>query len=278
MIRFTKYPPSNELIDYVHYFFMLDYSPLDKSDKKIQASESFLSNHPQGTFDLMFAMRGGIHLSNYKEESFQLSKIFVMAQQEGFFNINFQPNSQFVGIVFYAESFSKLFNLPLAELTNSGMNIEGHLSEAYQEVYHQLLTATKIHSKIQLLNSFLADELSKVDFSFTKFDLLIRSIRQSDGQATTQDLADQANLSDRSLQRKMKNTLGVGPKSFSNIMRFKEVLTFLKNHPDADWQDTLFHCGYYDQAHFIKDFKRYTGTTPRSFMSDRDDLSSHFLK
>ncbi|PWL24467.1 MAG: hypothetical protein DCO96_13380 [Fluviicola sp. XM-24bin1] len=76
----------------------------------------------------------------------------------------------------------------------------------------------------------------------------------------------------------MKSNLGIGPKSFTKINRFKEVLACISTHPEYDWQDLLYRFGYYDQAHFIKDFKRYTGKTPSEFLKTTDDLSNLFLE
>jgi AraC-like DNA-binding protein len=275
MIHFKKYAPSAQLVAYVQYYFVLEMREGEKGSQR--DAENFSTNHPQGTFDLMFALRGGIRLVNHKEDNFELSKLFIMGQQEGYFNIHFQPSSQILGVVFYAESFSKLFNLPLAELTNTGINAEDILSAPYQEIYHQMLGSKTHDDRLKRLDSFISHELSKVDFSFTGFDKLIRAMRHNDGQLSVGKMAEQANLSERTLQRNMKNSLGVGPKSFSNILRFKEVLRILKQHPEYDWQDVLYHCGYYDQAHFIKDFKRYTGKTPRAFLDDNDNLSTLFI-
>lgn len=128
------------------------------------------------------------------------------------------------------------------------------------------------------MDAFIKDQLSQVDFSFSKFDELIRSIRLGSGIVTLDQLADEANMSPRTLQRKMTNTLGVGAKSFSKVVRFKQVLSFISEHPEYDWQDVLYRCGYYDQAHFIKDFKKYTGRTPGAFIQNNEDLSSLFLE
>lgn len=82
---------------------------------ELSTASDFMTNHPKGTFDLMFALNSGVSLTNYKNDRFELGKIFLMAQQEGFFKIKFHPDVYVFGVVFYAESFSKLFNLPLDE-------------------------------------------------------------------------------------------------------------------------------------------------------------------
>lgn len=109
MLNFRKYQPAQELKNYVEYYF-----EIEKGGESSTASD-FMTNHPKGTFDLMFALNSGVSLTNYKNDRFELGKIFLMAQQEGFFKIKFHPDVYVFGVVFYAESFSKLFNLPLDE-------------------------------------------------------------------------------------------------------------------------------------------------------------------
>lgn len=273
MLQFTKISPNNKLKEYVQYYFILKPS-LGALDLSNQA----MNNHPQGTFDIMFALNGGIELENHAGGKVELGNMFLIAQQEGYFRIRFKPDSQIIGVVFYPEAFNKLFNFPLSEIKNSGRCIDNELSETYHDLYYKLKEAKNNNIITTLLNQFMEEELSKVDFSFTKFDKLIRSIRLSNGKQNIIELAGQGNISERTLQRKVKGTLGIGPKSFSNIMRFKTALRAVVEHPEIDWQDILFQNGYYDQAHFIKEFKKYTGRTPTAFIQSGEiDLSSVFI-
>ena len=277
MLQFRKYQPAKDLAEYVHSYFVIEFDGKKALKDSIEEAEKYRTNHPQGTVDLMFAVRGGINLANFKDDEFQLSKIFVMAQQEGYFKIKFNPGSFIVGIVFYSEGFAKLFNFPMAELTNKGRNVEQELSEDYHVFHDQLSSIAKEEQIILGLNEFIRKQLSKVDFSFTKFDMLIRQIRDGQGSDKIPFLADQANMSERSLQRKMKSITGVSPKSYSKIVRFKSVLELIEGSTELDWQDILYQAGYFDQAHFIKDFKLYTGSTPSDFIKEDDDLSKRFL-
>ena len=273
MLRFQKMLPNPKLREYVHYYFLVEPSPELALD-----NNQALKNHPQGTFDVMFALRGGLELENHKGAGIELGNIFLIAQQEGYFKIRFRPDSYIIGIVFYPEAFNKLFNFPVSELSNSGRCVDDELSETYHDLYHRLHHLKSDFEIPTLLNQFIEKELSRVDFSFTRFDALIRSIRLEHGEQSIKMLANQANMSERTLQRKVKNAIGVGPKSFSNIMRFKMVLETIVKYPEVDWQDILYLSGYYDQAHFIKEFKKYTGRTPSAFIkTEQLDLSTLFL-
>jgi AraC-like DNA-binding protein len=180
--------------------------------------------------------------------------------------------------VFYAECFAKLFNFPLAELTNTGKRIDDHLSVEYLELQEKLVLSRTEDERVNITNRFLEKQLSAIDYSFNKFEQLIREIRQGSGEIPMNELTDMSNMSQRTFQRHMKSHLGISPKSFNKVIRFREVLKYINENPEYDWQDILYTCGYYDQAHFIKDFKKYAGKTPGAFLREKHDLSKLFLE
>lgn len=147
----------------------------------------------------MFALSGGVKLENCRTEKFQMKQIFVMAKQEGYFNLKFDNNAHILGVVFYAESFSKLFNLPLSELSNSGRQLTDDLSSEYQDFYDRLHHYKNDQERIFALNQFIEKQLAQVDYSFDKMDLLIRSIRTGKASERIEDLARASNLSERTL-------------------------------------------------------------------------------
>lgn len=273
MIQFKKYEPSHSLKEYIDSYFSLKTSAPQNDNEPLH----FFQNHSQGTFDLMFGIDGAIELVNHKQESSDLSQIFTIGLQEGHFGIKFQRQTCIFGVVFYPESFSKLFYFPLHEIANGGRRLDDDLSNAYLNVHYQLRECLNDIERVRLLNSFFLNQLGQIDFSFTQFDQLIKTNRLQANPMEISDMINLSNLSERTIQRKMKQLLGVGPKSFSQVMRIKHVLAYIHANPTKDWQDVLYLFGYYDQAHFIKDFKRYTGRTPKAFVKEDKGLSKHFL-
>ncbi len=282
-INFNKYAPASNLSRFIQSYFVISTGVYCKDQTATnnlplaKDSNQFLKNHPQGSVDLMFTLRGeGVKIITADDKSNQYNDIFILAQQEGKFELKFSEDLFIVGVVFYGESFKKLFNFPLQELSNSGLVVSDELNESYGEIHAQLQQSLTEHEIVGRLNEFFNRQLSQIDFSFTKFDQLIEHIRLTNGQLQIDQIAELSNLSTRTLQRRMKEVIGVSPKSYSSIMRFKQVMNLLNSSTTTDWQDILFNCGYYDQAHFIKDFKKYTGHTPKSFLNDDSSLSDFF--
>lgn len=274
-MKLTRYNTIPKLGPYVHSYFLIETG---KSENPTDIrSSGGMNNHPQGTVDLMFALSGGFDLTNYKGSSFQLNEIFIMGQQEGFFNIDFAPNTKLIGIVFYPESFRKLFALAPVDFVNKGEVVTNILDQPYRDLLDKMHDLGRMERIVPLLDFFFASQLAQVDYNFDPFDELVRNIQKSQMVYSVPDMIELLNVSERTLQRKMKQLIGISPKSFSKLNRFKRVLETINKRDELDWQDILHGYEFFDQAHFIKEFKRYTGATPVEFIKT-NNLSKAFLK
>jgi AraC-like DNA-binding protein len=82
-------------------------------------------------------------------------------------------------------------------------------------------------------------------------------------------------ISINTLERQMKEVVGISPKQFHRIIRFNAVLQYIRQHPGkCHWAQVAYEFGYYDQTHFIKEFKRFYGKSPTSYSTNDWLLSS----
>jgi len=86
-----------------------------------------------------------------------------------------------------------------------------------------------------------------------------------DGGATVADAAEAAGVSSREFGRLFARHLGVAPKAVARVLRFQSALRALMRDPGCALADVAARCGYFDQPHFIKDFRRFTGGVPRGY-------------
>lgn len=90
------------------------------------------------------------------------------------------------------------------------------------------------------------------------------------------DLARVANVSTRQLERLFHQRVGISPKLFVRIVRFQEVLRATRDGCDSGWATVALEHGFYDQAHFINDFKSFVGCTPGEWKINDDSLAAIF--
>jgi AraC-like DNA-binding protein len=82
-------------------------------------------------------------------------------------------------------------------------------------------------------------------------------------------LADEIGLSQRRFIQLFRAEVGLTPKAFARVRRFHGVLDRLQDSVEPDWSDVAFDCGYYDQAHFIHEFKEFCGMSPARYHANR---------
>jgi AraC-like DNA-binding protein len=85
------------------------------------------------------------------------------------------------------------------------------------------------------------------------------------GQCRVEELVDYCHASVRQLERKFQRAVGVSPKFFARPLRFGQAQRRLMFDPETDLTQLAYQCGYFDQAHFIKEFKAFAGMTPSEY-------------
>ena len=100
---------------------------------------------------------------------------------------------------------------------------------------------------------------------------------QLKGQISVNELAHRLATSKRNLERRFLNQIGLSPKQLSKIIRLQTLLKKLEQNPSGSLTELAMECGYYDQAHFIKDFKEFTGLSPKQFYADNMKMTTLFI-
>lgn len=100
----------------------------------------------------------------------------------------------------------------------------------------------------------------------------MNTIHYHKGQISVEDLAQNLKISTRHLERKFDERIGLSPKQLCQIFCFKNIFYLLTQFPQ-DWASIALECGYYDQAHLIRDFKRYMGLSPNAYIKRQRDLN-----
>ena len=134
------------------------------------------------------------------------------------------------------------------------------------DLVDSLLEASTGEEKIMVLEHFL---VSKIIVSHPPlFVALINKIHAAKGQCTIAQLAGYFTISERTIHRLFNKLVGVNPKNYINLIRFRTVLQ-LSSKPNSDLLSNAFEVGYYDQSHFIKNFKNFSTLTPSQFFNNK---------
>ena len=124
---------------------------------------------------------------------------------------------------------------------------------------------SKNRQRITHLENFLIKRLIHNN-EFERVEHAIKIIENSKGQIKAQDIAHEVCLGIKQFERTFSKYVGVNPKKFASIVRFQNVIQMKSKHKKSMSQ-LAFDNGYYDQSHFIHDFKSLTGLTPKAFFN-----------
>lgn len=109
-------------------------------------------------------------------------------------------------------------------------------------------------------------------------DGALHRIIQTQGQVKIDALSVQERISVRSFTRKFTQQVGMSPKQYNRVIRFRSVMNHLLTHPEASWLDIAHQFGYYDQPHFIKDFQLMTGHSPGHYLTIDQNFDGQFIR
>jgi transcriptional regulator GlxA family with amidase domain len=129
--------------------------------------------------------------------------------------------------------------------------------------------------RITLVEEFLLNRQQQ-ELRKSEIDEVVKTIIEGKGQATIQELSDKSGLSPRKLERLFKQQVGVSAKLYSRIIRFAQVYKLLRQ-PDLTKAEVTYLSGYFDQAHFNKEFREFAGENPESYFKQNHSFSDFFL-
>jgi AraC-like DNA-binding protein len=115
-------------------------------------------------------------------------------------------------------------------------------------------------------------------FEDTTVTLAGQEIVRRGGVVSVSTLARDAGISLRHFERRFHRIVGLSPKRLSNVLRFQQVFQTVEAGNQTNWTEVALHCGYFDQAHLNRDFRRFAASTPPQIFSCRDSLTHQFTR
>jgi AraC-like DNA-binding protein len=181
-----------------------------------------------------------------------------------------------LGIQFCPHGATELLRLPMCELTDSAVALEDLSRRLFLKLERVRLqySLTQAVAALDPILRALAEQ-PRVDDNPVAY--AVRELDRTGGLASIRDVADRVGWSTRQLQRRFKDTVGISPKLFGRMQRFQGVFRAMED-PESDWVNAAVRCGYYDQAHLIRDCREFSGKTPTALLDQEIDLTRHFVK
>lgn len=191
--------------------------------------------------------------------------------------INLLPsgNISFIAVRFRSWGLSNLTDIPVEELSNQMTDAKSIWNSSITEIHEQLQSAESDEEIKAILDSFFIRKLKQHMKQQEQFNRAVDFIYYNCSSLNMKSTVKNSTFSTRHFQRRFKEITGTSPKCFQKTARFQRILksaVLTGSPPDLE---KILDTGYYDQSHFIKDFKNFTNHSPSDYF--RKNISmAHF--
>jgi len=252
--------PPLALRPFLSKYTFYEQSPFHNSNKLFRAL-------PNGNVEIFFHSNGNkIHF--YEKKKHIQYKNFIV----GIFDLNYpmkinitssENKLKGLSISLNHQGVNKILAIPLYKVTNRIIDIESFWGLEGTQLINLITNENKDQDKIQILNDFFMLQLNnKIPIDQEEIHSILDLIEKKSGKITVGEIARYTALSYKSIYRKFYNHLGLSPKVYLKIIRFNRACRLLHLFPNINWGELVYHCGYYDQAHFINEFHKIMKETP----------------
>lgn len=193
--------------------------------------------------------------------------LVICGPQTDYYDLSMSAKTGMVLITFKPQGLSAFFNLPAKELLNENIPLNSLINNEASVLEDKLLNSKNSKQKIAHLESFFTERLI-FNRDFDRIDYAIKLIENYKGQIKTQQLSQEVCIGIKQFERIFSSHVGMNPKKFSSIIRFQNVLEMKRKFKELTMYQLAFDSGYYDQSHFIHDFKNLTGLAPKFFFNN----------
>jgi AraC-like DNA-binding protein len=160
-----------------------------------------------------------------------------------------------------------LTGLPMSELTNRVLALHDVFGAHSTDLVERLESAAAWDERFDIVDRFIARRIAAATGPMPGVAWAYRALHRTGGRANIASLADEMGWSQKHLIAQFRENIGLPPKTLARVLRFDRAVAMVRTSDPVDWAEIAAGCGYYDQAHLIRDFREFSGMTPGEFVA-----------
>ena len=259
MEYFKIFKPTIQLAPYVKHYILL------KINRQSYVSQRVI---PTGSTELLMYRRG--YTNN-------IPKSFIGGYKSSFADLH--PNGgevEFISIQFQPYGAKAFLDIPIDKTYNDTVSLDNLDDKSWNELYKRTVDVSDNEKCIPIIEDFLLKKLNTSRLKHLDRMAFGVNIINAASPINVSTLADTLCLSEKQFKRVFQDYIGCNPKEFIRIVRFNKALNILKTGKLFNFAQIAQECGYSDQSHLIREFKLFSGYTPREFLTPDTGLH-HFI-
>ncbi len=260
-----KYPLNLFIESFVYY---KDYNPVHTVDRFLPDGNINvvidLTDYPKFLYD-----------NHTLKEIQSYRNVWFSGIRSRYITIPSGRDSEMFIINFHKGMAYPFVEIPLNELTDYVIDGELVLTNEILNIREKLLGIADIDKKFRYTENILLNRYGsrlKID-SFINF--AVNVIINDPGKSAMNEISNNCGYSQKHLIKIFKEHVGLTPKAFLKVIRFQKAVNSIEPDKLPDWSTVAFDCGYYDQPHFINDFKQFSGFTPQIYTLQKSEFTNY---
>ncbi|MDB5279713.1 MAG: AraC family transcriptional regulator [Ferruginibacter sp.] len=269
MITYTQYKPAEALAHLIECYWVcrapaMTMSPLERLI-------------PGGRAELIFYFGNAMQflLSDDLLPGSIVPDTFIMGQRSHIYYTRQNGATDLLGVRFKPGGISLLAKMPAADMLNKIVPAGEVLDMAVENWKARLLEKKKDAERIYLLDQLITQILKVPTNEWLACNKTVETIRHKD-HITVNALCNENEFYYKKLERAFLQNIGYTPKYYQRIVRFNKAIRQMQANQNS-LTSICYDCGYYDQSHFIKDFRQFAGTRPKQFQAENHTIADFLI-
>jgi AraC-like DNA-binding protein len=267
-MKFLAHVPGPPLADFVELFWLYEgYDPGHPRERLL----------PTGTTELVFDLDDQPMLVAARDgapfESFR-GPLLCGVHAEPFV-IDTSQRAAVLGVHFKPGGAFPFLPVPADETLGTHIGLDALWGSRSQSLKEEVLNTPSAAGKFAVLERWLLSVARRPLERHPAVGFALSRFRGGTPVGGVGKVADRVGLSRRRFIEAFRTEVGLTPKLFCRIQRFQDVLTHIDGHRRVAWAAVAQACGYFDQAHFIRDFRAFSGLNPTEFLTVRGEHRNH---
>lgn len=263
-MKFTRITPDPDLRQFIECYWMMQSDDAEPRIEKII---------PDGFTELIFNY-GDLYQAKMNGEWHLQSANLLAGQLRSYFYLQNTGVTASVAVKLKPAALTQLYGIQMDQYLDKIVDLDTFPHPDLSRLKEVFLPFDTEDRLKQLMDNYFLNLAQRAASNPIKpaLDLIF----ESNGIVSVAELRLAVECSERQLERLFKKFIGLSPKYYARIIRFNYIFQLL-NSGTTSWADLVYQSGYYDQSHFIRNFKAFTGEDPSAYYFEEQNMANFFL-
>lgn len=264
-IHIPRFPLNQFVESFIYY---RDYYPVHTIDR-------FL---PDGNVNIVIDLTDQsqyIYDNETLKEIQTCRHVWFSGMRNHFITIPSGKNNEMFIINFHKGRSYPFVQMPLHELTDSVVDGDLVLTNEIMDLREMILASTLTVQKFIIAENYLVKKFRNKLIVNPFIEFAVNRITSCPSQMSIEQISNKVGYSQKHLIKLFKDKVGLTPKGFLKIIRFQKAIEEIAIAKEINWAGIAYESGYYDQAHFINDFKVFSGFTPKEYLNKQSEYINY---